>query len=248
MKEDVNPPSYFEALNHHDFLEKIYSIPNYRRLMPAPFEVEFKLRRKFKTLLKNKLDQTKSGINEDAMGSNADNAKKFQNITKEIFDFLFDKSQIAEGKLEIRNHSGENRRDILFDISMCREYCFRDFLKNFNSTHILCECKNTKEVSEFKKGIDQICRYTDTGSFGTFAIFVVRNKKEMKDQQNFWARQNDRFILLLDDNDLKNLLDENVEQHPFLYNSSEETKMKWLLNSTGANLILKKCMEQKTEF
>lgn len=70
--------------------------------MPAPFEVEFKLRRKFKTLLKNKLDQTKSGINEDAMGSNADNAKKFQNITKEIFDFLFDKSQIAEGKLEIK--------------------------------------------------------------------------------------------------------------------------------------------------
>lgn len=72
-------------------------------------------------------------------------------------------------------------------------------------------------MSEFKKGIDQICRYTDTGSFGTFAIFVVRNKKEMKNQQNFWARQNDRFILLLDDNDLKNLLDENVEQHPFLY-------------------------------
>lgn len=44
--------------------------------MPAPFEVEFKLRRKFKTLLKQ-IRSNQEGINEDAMGSN-DNAKNFK--------------------------------------------------------------------------------------------------------------------------------------------------------------------------
>lgn len=230
------------------FIDEIYIQREFRESYRSRGGIEFY--RNFQVSYANRLIKKLREIPAGTQGTTKDtniNSNIYKCLTKEIFDFLFDSSNIPLGQVEHANRTLENRRDIIYDISMCNNDDFKSFTDRYDASHIIIECKNSSKKEEFEKGLDQVIRYMESSCIGKFSIITMRDKREGIDKDNFWASQKDKFILLLDDNDFFDLLKNYTTNAPVkLY--YENINQNFILDGeNGIIHLLRKCNDQKAK-
>ena len=100
-----------------------------------------------------------------------------------------------------RTESGKSIRDLVF-YNNCSTPFLREIYKLYDSTQIVFELKNVKELTN--DHVDQLNRYLKN-SFGKFGILFTRNpppNKVLKNTIDLWSGQR-KCILILTDEDLK---------------------------------------------
>jgi len=196
---------HYAELNSHEIFGAYVMVDNMGEDYPAIAESlspYFERDRIFATSLARRLSGT-------ALGN--ETADEYQNVTKQIFDFLF-LDVLSGAKKEQSIHHRRKRADIVYANSS--SVGFFDHLHTkagIICPYIILECKNYNgrlNNSDF----DQICGRFSNGR-GNFGIIVCRRK--LDDQ---WVLEQCRnayhdgrgYIIVLDDEDVRHLLEAKV--------------------------------------
>lgn len=139
-------------------------------------------------------------------------ASTYQCLVLEILDFLFD-PELIEGKMEVKTYEGTERRDLIFTNNSNQP--FWTYVRNEHSAFLLMfETKNTRKLSSAH--LNQTNTYLGD-RLGRLGFIVTRNPAASAQQRKAYSIYNDsparKIILMLSDNDLRDMLDMKCRGH-----------------------------------
>ncbi len=207
---------------HFEFVDKIYRhVEKRAELKRNYFQPPANFKFTLKTYYLEQLNRLPSGQNTSGEGTNAlPESTQYQLLVKDIFDFAFEHTGIAEGEPEFKKN--DNRRvDIMFLLSRCIDDKFlKPMLKRFDADKLVVECKNSSSTEMIKHGVSQVLDYMTGIKSGALGIVCAReqpleNKKAFdnlkKTLRDYLA--NGKPILVLYDAELRALLDATTNDY-----------------------------------
>lgn len=137
--------------------------------------------------------------------------KHYENLVKDIFDFLFDENH-GSGIPQDSIANGSYKVDINYYIEPYKtEMEAYDFWKKIRdetqSSYLYIECKNSIESSELKYAVSQIEQYFIATNINC-GIITIRDKSSINKIKLYTKliEKKSKFLLILDDSDLIQLL------------------------------------------
>lgn len=150
-----------------------------------------------------------SGLENIPTGRDA--SESYEKQVKRILDYFFDDCDaIGEAQRTASNKSF--RFDICYYIDLFKNDFWEKIRAQTDSTHLIVECKNSKDGKELGKAISQVEKYFTASNAGACAIITIRDKSNLHKMRHYSKIIENKsvFLLILDDSDLKSLL----LQHP----------------------------------
>lgn len=181
----------------------VYENLNYRR--EARFELDhadYFLHQQFLLDCAHQFSHELSSI-PDGKGS----FSEYETIVKKILDLFFDDlGIIGEQQKEIANR--HSRLDICYYMQPRGCIFYNKLFKDTNSSHLIIECKNSKNSKELGKAISQVQKYFTMTNVCNAGIITIRDKSKLYKMKHYSKMiQNDQlFLIVLDDSDLIELI------------------------------------------
>lgn len=142
----------------------------------------------------------------DDIESGHDNAYEYEKAVKRLFDAIF-YPWLMYPETQTRIHNGRKIVDITY-MNMAYDDFFRWLSEHYSAPYVIVECKNYTE-DPANSEIDQLAgRFSPRrGKFGILVCRNVRNKETLIERCRDTANDDRGFIVILDDNDVKELVE-----------------------------------------
>lgn len=239
IKNNIIPYATFENYNIYNLYECTETRRALNKLQNNFHDIQL-----HKYICRNYAVKLSEQLKETPAGKENGNDKKYENIVGDIFELFFDECDAQREAQKIVSN-GSYRFDITYYIPPFEDILWDEIRTNAKSSHILIECKNSKEDGELIKAVSQIHKYFTSTMIGNFAIITIRDKSSRKKNKEYIKLLQDRekYIIILDDSDLTEIILEKFSDRDMIILQIDNKK--WAFEFSPITKLYKMIVDER---